>query len=87
MEMLLEILKWVKGRSAPNESYKYSRCVICGHAWWDDKEEHNFDCWVPRLKEAVEHSLHPTGLESVDLEVLHAEVCRRRYVAVEPASG
>ncbi len=58
--MLKEILEWVNKHSAPNESYKYSRCVICGHAWWGNNEDHNFDCWVPRLKEAVEHRVHPT---------------------------
>lgn len=58
--MLNEILEWIDKRSAPNESYKYSRCVICGHAWWGNHEEHNFDCWVPRLRRAVEQGLHPT---------------------------
>lgn len=59
--MLKEILEWVDKRSAPNEAYRYSRCVICGHAWWDNHEEHNFDCWVPCLRRAVEQGLHLTG--------------------------
>lgn len=42
MEILLEILEWVKKCSASNENFKYSRCTICGHAWWDDQEAHNF---------------------------------------------
>lgn len=49
-EIVSEVLDWVEKRSAPNSSYKYSRCVVCGHAWWDNNEQHNFDCWVPRLK-------------------------------------
>lgn len=56
METLLEILEWVSKRSAPNESYKYSRCVVCNHAWWGDDEAHYFDCWVPRAKKAADRS-------------------------------
>lgn len=65
MEMLLEILEWVNKYSAPNSDYKYSRCVVCSQAWWDEKEVHKLNCWVPRLKQAAEHSLHSDTVESV----------------------
>lgn len=58
MEVLFDILKWVNERSAPNQSRKYSRCPVCESAWWDNKEQHRFDCWVPRAKRAAEQSLH-----------------------------
>ena len=49
------ILKnWIVNNSKPNSSYKYSRCIICGQTWWDDKEEHNFDCKYALSKRALE---------------------------------
>lgn len=51
-----DVLNWVVEKSAPNASYKYSRCIVCGHAWWDDEEQHNFGCWVPGLKSVCKES-------------------------------
>jgi hypothetical protein len=53
MPILNEILEWVNENSRPNNRYKYSRCVICRNAWWDNQEQHSYDCWVPRLKSEV----------------------------------
>jgi len=49
-ELLAEVLDWYKSRSAPSDTYKYSRCPICRQTWWDGKEKHNFGCWIPRLE-------------------------------------
>lgn len=64
MNVLLEILEWVKSKSEPSKAHKYSRCVVCGHSWWDEKEEHMFDCWVPRAKNRVAH--FPLELSAAD---------------------
>ena len=53
MPILGEILEWVNENTRPNNRYKYSRCVICRNAWWDNQEQHSYDCWVPRLKSEV----------------------------------
>lgn len=49
--VLKEILEWVIECSSPNNHHKYSRCIVCDSTWWDDKERHEFKCWVPKLKE------------------------------------
>jgi hypothetical protein len=48
-DILDGIYEWVKKKSAPSQSYGYSRCVICDCTWWDGREIHRFDCWVPDL--------------------------------------
>ena len=53
-EVLDNIFEWVKKKSVPNQSYRYSRCVICDCTWWDDREIHSFDCWVPNLQAICE---------------------------------
>jgi hypothetical protein len=78
MPILDEILEWVNENTRPNNRYKYSRCVICRNAWWDDHEQHSYDCWVPRLKNKV----HEQALSSQDsLISLQAE-----NVGVTPAN-
>ena len=49
-DMLNDIADWVAKKSEPNQSYAYSRCVICDCAWWGGEERHNLNCWVPRLQ-------------------------------------
>ena len=51
-EMLDNVFKWYREHSEPNEKYRYSRCPVCLQAWWDDKEIHGQDCWIPEFKEA-----------------------------------
>jgi len=50
MEILETILKWFKRCAEPNLKRRYSSCPICGATWWDNKEQHNRDCWIPELE-------------------------------------
>lgn len=50
-ELLVEIL--TTAIRLPNERYAYSRCNVCEMPWWDEKEQHQRDCWVPRLRAAL----------------------------------
>ena len=66
-------------------------CLICGTEKYSTQPE--FICArcyrsgaAGKAVHAAQQGVHWTGLESVSLEDLHAEVCRRRYVPVEPAS-
>jgi hypothetical protein len=53
-ETLLEVAEWVAEKSVPNDHRKYYQCPICRCSWWENKERHNLDCFVPRLKKSVE---------------------------------
>jgi len=48
-----EILEWVEMKSRPNDRWKYSRCPVCGRAYWTDWEQHERGCWVPRLADIL----------------------------------
>jgi hypothetical protein len=65
MEIINEILEWYRRKSTPGVLYKYSRCPICNNTWWDDKEEHNFNCWIPRLEEMAKINNDPPHSEVV----------------------
>ena len=56
-EVIGLIKQWLSLQSRPNRLRRYSRCPICDQAWWDDKEQHQFTCWVPilnRIKTGVD---------------------------------
>jgi len=62
LDISLRIEEWIIKQSSPNQSHKYSRCIICNLPWWDNDERHNFDCFVPNLKRVIRNQqIETTG--------------------------
>lgn len=54
LELLEEILAWVKRNSDPNDRHRFHRCIVCNAVWWHEglfsAEKHELGCWVPELQ-------------------------------------
>lgn len=55
-DLLTKIVLWINECATPNDARRYSRRPVCNHSWWDDKERHEYWCWVPDAKHIAENT-------------------------------